>query len=82
MTIAERWKKEGVEKGRLETVMETAIIIIKQTERRFGHVSPTLEKKLKQSNMDLLGKFGVSILDFKDIEDAEKWWDDQNFGSA
>ena len=78
MTMAQKLIQEGVEEGRLKT----AIMLLKMTEKLFGHIPPTLEKKLKKSNMDLLGKFGVSIPDFKDIEDAEKWWDDQRFGSA
>ncbi|MDM8517995.1 Rpn family recombination-promoting nuclease/putative transposase [Desulfobacterales bacterium HSG16] len=79
MTMAQKIRQEGVEEGSINKALS---MLLKQTETRFGHVSSILEKKLKQSNMDILDKFSVSIFDFKDIEDAEKWWDDQNFGSA
>ncbi len=43
--------------------------------KRFGGISPALEKRLKDSRADLLDRFGESILDFQDLKDAERWWD-------
>lgn len=72
MTIAERFKHEG----RMEGVLEGRMVLIqKLLNKRFGGVSPALEKKLKASRPDLLDKFGESIFDFKDLKDAERWWD-------
>ena len=65
MTIAERLKQEG-----------RVVLIQRQLNRRFGGISPALQKKLKDSKPDLLDRFGESIFDFKDLKDAERWWDD------
>ncbi len=78
MTIAERLRQQGLDEGKLKTIS----ILLKLTKKRFGSVSPVLEEHLKQSDFDMLDKFGESIFDFNDIKDAEKWWDDQRFGSA
>jgi hypothetical protein len=29
----------------------------------------------KNSNIEVLDKFGEDILDFKDLKEAEKWWE-------
>ncbi len=79
MTTAQKLIQEGVEKGRLETAIS---LLLKLTKKRFGKASLILEKKLEQSDLDTLDRFGDSFFDFKNIEDAEKWWDDQRFGSA
>lgn len=67
MTIAERIRREGMVKGQI-------MLIEKQLSKRFGGISPLLEKRLRDSNLDLLDKFGESIFDFQNLQDAEDWW--------
>jgi hypothetical protein len=43
--------------------------------KRFVKISPTLEKKLQNSKLDILDKFGESLFDFKDLNEAENWWE-------
>ncbi len=68
MTTAEQLKQRGREEG-------ISSFVVKLLKKRFGDVPPTLEQKLGQSNVELLDKFGDFILDFKDLRDAEKWWE-------
>ncbi len=68
MTIAERLRQEGRVEGRMA-------LIQRLLNKRFGGISPALEKRLKDSRADLLDRFGESILDFQDLKDAERWWD-------
>ena len=80
MTIAEqieqRGRLKGLEEGR-------TALIVKQIRRRFGELPVVIEHRLHQSNLDLLDKFGEAIFDFKDLNDAEKWWDEHgNQGNA
>ena len=76
MTIAERFRQEGIAIGRIG-------LIQKQLSKRFGGVSPMLEKKLRNSDMNALDKFAESIFDFKNLNDAERWWEDHgNEGNA
>ena len=77
MTIAERLRQEGkvegIGIGRFE-------LILKQLKKRFGYLSPAIERKLNESGVDVLDRFGESIFDFESLEDAERWWDDLEKG--
>ncbi len=64
--IAER---TGIEKGALSVIM-------KQLNRRFGSITPSLETGLKSSRVEVLEKLGESIFDFNDLGDLEKWWEE------
>ncbi len=80
MTAAEQLRQKGREEGwqdgRKDGRQEgISSIFVKLLKKRFGAVPPTLEEKLGQSNVELLDKFGDFILDFKDLSDAEKWWE-------
>ncbi|MCP4113243.1 MAG: DUF4351 domain-containing protein [Desulfobacteraceae bacterium] len=59
------------QRGRIEGV---SLMLIKQLKRRFGAISPDLEKKLQSSDFEILDKFGEFIFDFKDVGEAEQWW--------
>ena len=58
----------GLQKGRMA-------LIQKLLNKRFGHVPPDLAKKLQDSELDVLDQFGESILDYKDLKEAENWWE-------
>jgi predicted transposase/invertase (TIGR01784 family) len=68
MSVAEQIRQRALTEGR-------AVLIQKQLNKRFCLLSPMLEQKLRNSGLDILDKFGESIFDFKDLKDAEKWWD-------
>lgn len=76
MSIAERFRQEGmgigIEKG---VGMGQTRVIITLLKKRFGSLTPMIERKLNESRGDVLDRFSESILDFKDLRDAEKWWD-------
>ncbi len=85
MTIAEKLRQEGEIKGRQEGRLEGRLegigigrseLILKQLKKRFAYLSPALERKLNESGVDVLDRFGESIFDFESLEDAEKWWED------
>ena len=77
MTIAERLRQEG----RLEGFQSgESQLIVKQLKKRFGYLSPAIEKKLNESGVGVLDRFGESIFDFESLEDAEKWWEDLGKG--
>lgn len=72
----------GVQKGRIEGKIEgrkegRMALIQKLLNKRFGGLSPDLQKKLQTSELEILDRFGESILDFKDLKDAENWWERQ-----
>lgn len=71
MTIAERMRQEGVNEVR----DKMRILLSKQVAKRFGRISPKLEERPRQSDFDILDQFGESIFDFKDLKDAESWWE-------
>ncbi len=73
MTIAEKLRQEGRQEGFHNGQSQ---LILKQLKKRFGYLSPALEKKLNESGVDILDRFGESIFDFESLEDAEKWWED------
>jgi len=81
MTIAERLRQEGEIKGRQEGRLEgigigRSELILKLLKKRFGSLSPALKRKLNESGVDVLDRFGESIFDFESMEEAEKWWED------
>ncbi len=81
MTIAERLKQEGRTEGIFEGEVKGRMMLIqKQLNKRFGGISPALEKRLKDSRPDVIDRFGESIFDFKDLADAERWWDRHSVG--
>ena len=77
MTIAERLRQEGLQKG---MDFGQSQLILKLLKKRFGYLSPSLEQKLNESGVDILDRFGESIFDFESLEDAEKWWDNSEKG--
>ena len=91
MTIAERLRqegrREGIEQG-IEKGIERGIgigrteLIWKQLKKRFGDLSPALERRLNESGVEVLDRFGESIFDFQSLEDAEKWWEDVEKGGS
>lgn len=88
VTIAERLRQEGRLEGRLEGKLEGRKegrdeLILKLLKKRFGHLSPAIKRKLSESGVDVLDRFGESIFDFESLEDAERWWEDfENSGNA
>ncbi len=73
MTIAERLRQEG----KLEGIgIGRSELILKQLKKRFGSLSPAIERKLNESGVDVLDRFGESIFDFESLEDAQRWWED------
>lgn len=79
MTAAEQLRQKGIEEGKLNIIG----ILLKQIKKRFGHTSHMLEKNLRQSNLDILNQFGEAIFDFKNLQDAEEWWEQyENGGNA
>ncbi len=69
VNIAERTGMEkGMEKG-------VSSLIIKQLNRRFGCITPSLETGLQSSRMEVLERLGESMFDFNDLRDVEKWWE-------
>jgi len=67
LSVAEQYIREG----RVEGI---SIMLTKQLKRRFGEIPPYLEKKLQSSDFEMLNKFGEFIFDFKNVGEAEKWW--------
>lgn len=77
MTAAEQLKKQGIETGIKKGLgMGRSELILKLLKKRFGSLSPSIEKKLGESGIDTLDRFGEAIFDFKELKDAEKWWED------
>jgi len=71
-------EKMGLQKGRMEGRMEGRMTLIqKLLKKRFGYVPTGLAQKLENSELDVLDRFGESILDFEDLKDAENWWNTQ-----
>ncbi len=77
MTIVERLRQEGRQEGFQKGIgFGQAQLLLKLLKKRFGYLSPVLEKTLNESGVDVLDRFGESIFDFESLEDAEKWWED------
>lgn len=78
MTIAERIERRGEKRGR-KIGEKTGFFSAYQTllQKRFGSLPPALEKKLSDANLNMLRLFGDSILDFRDLKEAEKWWEEK-----
>jgi hypothetical protein len=81
-------RNEGINEGRNEGIkigMEEGMLIgmeegekktlFRLLKKRFGNISPIIEEKLKFSKKDILDRFTDSIFDFRDLSDAEKWWE-------
>ncbi|QTA78088.1 Putative transposase, RpnA/YhgA-like and DUF4351 [Desulfonema limicola] len=68
MTVAEQIEKRGEIKG-------TSSLLFSQIFERFGGITPVLETKLKNADINMLNKFGKSLFNFNKIKDAEKWWE-------
>jgi predicted transposase/invertase (TIGR01784 family) len=80
MTIAERLRQEGMEKG-LEKGLEKGVTIGKINSihkllgKRFGAVPPSVQKRLENATMETLDRFLEDLLDFDDLQSAERWWE-------
>ncbi len=70
MTLAERIERRG-EKIGISSAYERLL------RKRFGGMTPVLEKRLTDADLDMLNRFGDSIPDFRNLKEAEKWWDEQ-----
>lgn len=76
MTVAEQLKQQGIEKGFEKGLgIGRSELILKQLKKRFGRLSPLIEKRLVESGVDTLDRFGEAIFDFKNLKDVEKWWE-------
>ncbi len=73
MMIAGRFRQEGEQRGKRKA-------LLKMMKRRFEFVPPAMEDRIWRSDMDLLDKFGDSIFILKNLEDAERWWEDHGNG--
>ncbi len=68
MTTAEQMRqKYGIE--------ALSSMLTKMLKKRFGNISTAVEQKLGQSDSDILDKFGEAIFDFKELRDAERWFE-------
>lgn len=63
-------KQMGLQEGKVVGFQE---VRLKQVKRRFGHTSVLLERRLRQSDLSSLERFGEAIFDFASLEDAERW---------
>ena len=75
MTAADQMRQEGAREATMKATMKTGGILVKQISKRFGNVSLYLKQNLMNSDLDTLDRFGESIFDFKDLKDAERWWE-------
>ncbi|CAN2044326.1 DUF4351 [Candidatus Magnetomoraceae bacterium gMMP-1] len=75
MTLGERIEKRGEKRGEKSG---KSSILVTQLIKRFGKISPSLEKGLKASDVEVLDKLGESIFDFKALSDVEKWWNEHS----
>jgi hypothetical protein len=81
MTAAEQLRQKGIKQGIEKGIgIGRSALILKLLKKRFGKLSPAIEQKLNESRVEVLDRFGESIFDFKDLKDAEKWWDDYEAG--
>ena len=77
----EKGIEQGIEKGIEQGIgIGRSALILKLLKKRFGRLPPAIEQKLNESRVEVLDRFGESIFDFKDLKDAEKWWDDYETG--
>ena len=72
MSLAERLIQEGKELGFEEG---KATLLMKQINKRFGRIPPSLEHKLRAAKPEIADQFGESLFDFRSLEDVEKWWE-------
>jgi hypothetical protein len=84
MTIAERLRQEGRQEGIERGIgIGRTEFIWEQLKKRFGNLSPALERKLNEAGVEVLDRFGESIFDFESLGDPEKCWEDvENGGNA
>ncbi|QTA81020.1 DUF4351 [Desulfonema limicola] len=72
MTVAEQIEKRGEIRGEIKG---TSSLLFSMLQERFGGITPVLETKLKNADINMLNKFGKSLFNFNKINDAEKWWE-------
>lgn len=78
MTIAERIKRTGEKIGEKRgKKIGVYSVYDRMLRRRFGGLTPVLERKLTEADTDILFRFGDAILDFRDLNEAEQWWEKQ-----
>lgn len=82
MTLAERIERRGEKRGKKIGEKRGEKIGISSVynrllRKRFGGMTPVLEKRLTDADLDMLNRFGDSIPDFRNLKEAEKWWDEQ-----
>ncbi len=83
--------EKGIEKGKIIGIKEgkaigqgegKADMIARLIKRKFGDISPVIQKRLKTAKVESLDQFGEAIFDFESLEDAEKWWEHFDKGRA
>ncbi len=57
-----------------------SLLLFGQMQERFGTVSRQIEQRLGKSDAGTLDRFGRAIFRFRDLKDAEKWWEDNEKG--
>ncbi|NJR75768.1 MAG: DUF4351 domain-containing protein [Scytonema sp. CRU_2_7] len=58
--------QEIMQQGKLE-------LIIRQLQRRFGHIEPILQSKIQQLSSYPLEELGEALLDFSSKQDLVTW---------
>ncbi|MGE0086922.1 MAG: hypothetical protein AB7S75_21165 [Desulfococcaceae bacterium] len=89
MTLAERIERRGKKIGektgekrgekRVKKIGEKIGVFSvydRLLRKRFGGLTPVLEWNLTDAEPDMLFRFGDSIMDFRDLKEAGKWWDE------
>ncbi len=86
MTLAERIERRGEKRGKKigekrgekrGEKIGISSVYDRLLRKRFGGMTPVLEKRLTDADLDMLNRFGDSIPDFRNLKEAEKWWDEQ-----
>ena len=71
MTIAERLQLEGEQRGKLGSI-QTLL------RKKFGDVPFELEKRLKNSSVEVLDRFLLDFLDLDSLSDVQRWWQNRS----
>jgi hypothetical protein len=73
MELTTSWKEEGIAIGRQEGWQREGQLILRQLQRRFGILTPEIEKCVAQLPIDKLEALGESLLDFASVANLRTW---------
>jgi len=73
MEIVTSWMERGINQGLRQGIEREFALVLRQVNRRFGGLNPTLEAQIRDLSIEQVEDLGEALLDFQTEADLVNW---------